>query len=1114
MRHINILALALVLLVAAGAWATETLPGKAIPAGTITPLYDQAATVYHVQKAAKRPAIDGKADEWKDVPAMVLDQQEQARGWKGVQDQHGALRLQWDDQGLYFCLEVADDVHNAPNYDANWWENDCCQFAFDAYMNGPKGGFDADEESYVVGDSPKGPFLGAYQLAGQMFQGETLLKDRPLKMSVRPDGTRVFEWSMTWPQLAPVSPWLLGRSGFSFSLNDNDGNGFKGAMFWSKGLLYGQDASQFGQLVFDGAQGKKPAMLGLRPEVKVAGDAVGRWLNIPGADPWNAARLLVNLPGGGKVTAKAAVYRVGEKKPVATGSLTEEMQANTPTVFTWDLAGLTDGTYEVEYAVDKVIKEKQRVGFFQLNIDRLRAKRDMLRKQFGLDRPWDPMTSASPLIRRHRGMVAAMLQMLDETSWAEAMKKVETRDAQLKSLANAASMLASLEEEKDFLAGQRGIFMSAYFSPVDGSGQSFVVSLPPNFSPQATYPLILHLHGSGGVPGLADTAQYNKQNFILVMPWGRGGNSQFRALGEDDVLQIIAYLQQWYHIDPERIYVTGASMGGYGAWRMASRYPDLFAAAAPMCGWPDLNPIENLRNVPLFDQHGGQDWVVPVANSRYAVTKLQAWGYPVFYKEIPDSGHGISGLYPANDWMLELRRPQTPKAVTFTTWSPDPPFNHAYWATIRQFADPHRKASINAQTVGFGPQQAITMTVDNVAVLDIDVKATQLRRNASLLLQINGDFIEYKQDLPEHLFLIANGAKGWTILSDWQPPVSPNRLYRAGGAANLYTGEPLMIVTGTQCADERKAAFRKAAENLAAFNGSGSSSDEDMPAGRIPIKADREVTAEDLQHYNLIILGGANDNALASLLQSRLPITINEKNELIAGGRKPLNLDGGRYSLCYYNPLAPQHLIYLLAFDAKNDLKALDKPRDLLSGVWNDELGDAEDCFAESATGQRNLQFADNWQWLVLPGTDRNVPPGYYNIPKRVMSGLKVLQSATGADFAIDTVDTDAPAVDGKPMDHTFADLAIGRSPLPTMTGYLTGEELLTLQTKAPEKAVWVAYPALDAKTIDPKRTYKVVYPLWTVWPLARAAQLNPRNPQQGPDIPQAELLKAVELEK
>jgi|GEM_PF-974612 len=1118
MRHTHIFALALVLVLTAGARAVEQLPGKAVPAGAITPIYDLAAPVYHVRKAAQHPVIDGKADEWKDVPAMLLDRQEQARGWNGPDDLRGTLRTLWDDQGLYFCLEVTDDVHNAPNYDTNLWENDCCQFAFDPYLNGPKGGFDQDEHSYLLGDSPKGPIFAAYRMPGASFEKECLLKDRSVKMAAQADGARVFEWMLTWEQLAPVSPWVLGRCGFSWTLNDNDGNGFKGAMFWTKGVIYGQDAAQFGQLVFDGARGTKPAALGLRPEMKIAGDAAGsRWLNVAGAEPWDTARLLVNTPDGGKVTAKAAVYLPGEKKAVATGSLTAEVAAGTPTVFAWDLGTLNDGSYEVEYTVAKVESATPgRLGFFKVNIDGLRVKRDALRRQFGLDRPWDPLAGASALLRRHRGMVANLLQMLDEETWAAAMKNEDTRNEQLTRLANLAAMITTLENEKDFLSEQRGIFWSAYYSSADGSGQSFVVSLPPNFSPLKTYPLIVHLHGAGGVPGLNATGQFNKMNYILVMPWGRGGLTQYRGLGEDDVLNVIDYMKSWYRIDDDRVYVTGASMGGEGAWRMAARHPDIFAAAAPMCGWPELAPIENLRNLPLFNQHGGQDWVVPVTYSRFAVWKMQAWGYPVLYKEIPESGHGISGLYPANDWMLELRRRNKPEAVTFTTLQPDAPYNSAYWATIRQFADPHRKASVNARAIGAGDQQSLAMSVKNVAVLELNVDRMPLSRSKGLLLQVDGNLLQYKDDLPARLFLVANGDKGWSFFRDWQPPVSPSRPYRAGAAANLYAGEPLMIVYGTQGSKERTAALRAAADNLSRFSGSGSAVDEDMPAGRIPVKSDREVTAENLERFNLIILGGASDCALTSLIQSRLPLAFNEHNELIAGGRGPLKLDGGHYTLAHYNPLAPRRLIYLIAFDATNDLKALEKPRELLSGIWDDALGDAADLVAESPAGRRALQFADNWQWQVLPGADHPAPPAYYDARLLALTTLAVARETAHVDFALDVIDKENPPApkDMLKWDHTLADLAVVRSPLSTMAGSLTGAELLALPGKAPDWGEWIFSPALDEKTIDPGRVYRVVLPLNAAWTLAQAAQLNLRSPQQGPEIAPVEVWKALEAAK
>ena len=93
---------------------------------------------------------------------MALDRKEQTGGqWNGVKDLSGALRLLWDDRGLYFCLQVTDDVHAAPHAEKDFWENDCCQFAFDPYMNGPEGTYDAREISLWVSDTPEGPKMDA-----------------------------------------------------------------------------------------------------------------------------------------------------------------------------------------------------------------------------------------------------------------------------------------------------------------------------------------------------------------------------------------------------------------------------------------------------------------------------------------------------------------------------------------------------------------------------------------------------------------------------------------------------------------------------------------------------------------------------------------------------------------------------------------------------------------------------------------------------------------------------------------------------------------------------------------------------------------------------------------
>ena len=87
---------------------TAELPGRVVPNAEAIPIRDEAEKVYHVRRVDTPPAIDGRAGEWQDVPAMVPDKKEQSRGVAGPGDLSGSLRLLWDKQALYFCLVVQD----------------------------------------------------------------------------------------------------------------------------------------------------------------------------------------------------------------------------------------------------------------------------------------------------------------------------------------------------------------------------------------------------------------------------------------------------------------------------------------------------------------------------------------------------------------------------------------------------------------------------------------------------------------------------------------------------------------------------------------------------------------------------------------------------------------------------------------------------------------------------------------------------------------------------------------------------------------------------------------------------------------------------------------------
>ena len=86
-----------------------------------------------------------------------------------------------------------------------------------------------------------------------------------------------------------------------------------------------------------------------------------------------------------------------------------------------------------------------------------------------------------------------------------------------------------------------------------------------------------------------------------------------------------------HHIDENRIYITGISMGGYGVWDAVNTYPHLFAAAVPICGSAGVKFVaaERIKHVPVWIFHGADDTVVPAANSQRIYDALvEAGGTP------------------------------------------------------------------------------------------------------------------------------------------------------------------------------------------------------------------------------------------------------------------------------------------------------------------------------------------------------------------------------------------------------------------------------------------------------------------------------------------------------
>jgi len=158
------------------------------------------------------------------------------------------------------------------------------------------------------------------------------------------------------------------------------------------------------------------------------------------------------------------------------------------------------------------------------------------------------------------------------------------------------------------------------------------------------WPLLVFLHGAGergddlelvkihGPPKLVEAGK--RMPFIVVSPQ--------LTIGEWWSPDMVAWLTKdligALRVDPERVYLTGLSMGGYGTWETAAKYPELFAAVAPICGRGDPSMAWRLRHTPTWIFHGAKDPVVPIKNSDDMNEALKQHGN-VKYTVYPEADH-------------------------------------------------------------------------------------------------------------------------------------------------------------------------------------------------------------------------------------------------------------------------------------------------------------------------------------------------------------------------------------------------------------------------------------------------------------------------------------------
>lgn len=210
---------------------------------------------------------------------------------------------------------------------------------------------------------------------------------------------------------------------------------------------------------------------------------------------------------------------------------------------------------------------------------------------------------------------------------------------------------------------------------VEGSEtRRYQIFVPADYTRSRQWPVVLFLHGGGeqGNDGLIQTEvglgsairrDTERWPAIVVFPQVRAGK---RWNGQDAAwaLKALEQTQREFATDPTRVYLTGMSRGGAGAYYLAYRHPSRFAAILVVCGRVrpattldgqpaldadpvipvvDGDPFEalaaKLKGVPLWIFHGDADAVVSVEESRRAAAALRKVGSPITFTELPGVGH-------------------------------------------------------------------------------------------------------------------------------------------------------------------------------------------------------------------------------------------------------------------------------------------------------------------------------------------------------------------------------------------------------------------------------------------------------------------------------------------
>lgn len=351
---------------------------------------------------------------------------------------------------------------------------------------------------------------------------------------------------------------------------------------------------------------------------------------------------------------------------------------------------------------------------------------------------------------------------------------------------------------------------------------------PPNYDATKAYPMIIYLHGAGQrgttqghlqewndvlnavlaaqaqnpaivvapqcppTPKWVDPGGGQEDQQWVLSSWEQGATYDLMTVPESDALKkvraIITTLQARHKVDPDRIYVTGWSMGGYGTWDLLARTPGLFAGGLPVMGGAPIAAAPTMRNMAVWAIHNADDTSVPPQSDRQMFMALARAGARPYYLEGATGGHFNLRLSQTHYTWLYAQRRDVP-ATAHPNLKFDPQGTNFAAPTMVTITSTLPGASIRYTTDGTLP----SATTGAAAAGPITLDKSTILMAAAFSGSGNSQVVVYHSEL----YVIGNTPVPDTVTGTWDggvppPPDAGPRADggggRAGGGAGGTTG--------------------------------------------------------------------------------------------------------------------------------------------------------------------------------------------------------------------------------------------------------------------------------------------------------------------------------------